>query len=166
MSETQVTLTIIVLVISGLAFLLLEIITPMFGVLVGLGLMALSGAVWLAFTVSQLMGMLMLFAMVIVIPAYLVLVVKFLPRSPLGRRMFLGKAPEATAAATPEAPRHEVLVGKEGVAETPLRPSGAIRIDGQRVIATAETDMIEPGDTVKVIRAHGSNVVVRKAEHA
>jgi membrane-bound serine protease (ClpP class) len=103
-------------------------------------------------------------AVVFVIPAYMVLLVKLLPRSPLGRRIFLGRAPKAEAEATPEADRHESLVGQEGVAETTLRPSGAIRIGGRRVIATAETGLIEQGAAVRVVRAVGMNVVVRRAE--
>ena len=48
------------------------------------------------------------------------------------------------------------------MAETTLRPSGAIRIDKKRVIATAETGFIEEGATVKIVKAVGMNVVVRE----
>jgi len=164
MDQTQTVLAIIVLAAAGLVFLVLDLITPTFGILVGLGVVALGAAVWFCFTLSTELGLAAVVLLVIVIPAYLVLMVKLLPKSPLGRRLFLGSAPEATGTGTPEADKHESLVGREGVAETTLRPSGAIRIDGRRVIATAESGMIEQGQTVRVVRAAGSNVVVRPSQ--
>lgn len=163
MDQTQTLLTIIVLIVAGLAFFLLEIITPMFGLLVALGVAAFAAAAWLCFTISQILGLVVLVALIVVLPAYMVMLVKLLPKSPLGRRLFLGGAPDATGTGTPEAARHESLVGREGIAETTLRPSGAIRIDGHRVIATAETGLIEKGQAVRVIRAVGTNVIVRRA---
>ena len=166
MDQTQTVLAIIVLAVAGLVFLVLEIITPTFGILVGLGLVALGAAVVFCFSLSTMLGLAAIVLLVVAIPAYLVLMVKLLPRSPLGRRLFLGTAPEATGTGTPEADHHESLVGREGVTETTLRPSGAIRIDGRRVIATAESGMIEQGQTVRVVRAVGMNVVVRPADEA
>lgn len=164
MSETQTALAIIAFIVAGLLFLLLEILTPMFGVLVVLSVAAFGAAVWLCFTVSQMLGIGVLLALVFVIPAYLVLLVKLVPKSPLGKRLFLGRAPERPGTAAPEATVHSSMVGKEGVAETPLRPAGAVRIDGRRTIATAESGMIEKGATVRVVRAAGTNVVVRKVD--
>ena len=115
MDTTQTTLAIVVLFVAGLLFFMLEIVTPMFGLLVALGLAAIGGAVWLCFTLSPVAGMVAVIAVVFVIPAYLALLVKLLPRSPLGRRLFLGRAPKAEAEATPEADRHESLVGQDGV---------------------------------------------------
>ena len=152
MTESQTILTIVVLFIAGLVFLLLEILTPMFGVLVALGMVAFGAVVWLCFTLSQVLGIAVLLSLVVVIPAYMALLVKLLPRSPLGRRLFLGRATAADGEATPEADEHASMVGKEGIAETPLRPSGAIRIDGRRTVATAESGMIQEGARVKVVR--------------
>jgi len=55
-------------------------------------------------------------------------------------------------------------VGRTGMAETLLRPSGAIRVDGKRIIALSESGIITKGQPVKVVRAGGSNVIVRKAD--
>jgi membrane-bound serine protease (ClpP class) len=56
------------------------------------------------------------------------------------------------------------LLGREGVAETLLRPSGAVRIDDRRIIASAESGLIEKGTAVKVVRVTGNDVVVRRID--
>jgi len=162
MSDVETAMIIVVLLAAGLVFLLLEILTPMFGLLVGLGLTSFGGAVWLCFAVNSWLGIGVLLALVFAVPAYMTLLVKLLPKSPLGRRLFLGKAPEAGGDAAPEADEHRSMVGREGTAETPLRPSGAVRVDGRRVIASAETGMIEQGARVRVLRAVGNSLVVRE----
>ena len=55
-----------------------------------------------------------------------------------------------------------VLVGKEGVAETVLRPSGKVRIDGVTYDAHSEGAWIEPGARIRVLEARASEVVVRE----
>ncbi len=158
------TVVIAVTILLGLVLMLLEIITPTFGVLFGLGLMSFAVAIWRGFAVDATLGWTLLIALLAAIPAYFVILVKFLPHSPLGRHIFLGKAPSAQNDAAPESPRLSELVGKQGRAETPLRPGGAVRIDGSRIMARAERGFIESGTTVTVIKAHGTDVVVRAAE--
>jgi len=157
---------IIALLIAGLVFLALEMMTPMFGLFITLGVGCLITAVVLAWVnISPVFGIVLIVAIVILVPMYMYFMARKLPNAPLSKHLFLGKMPEAPAGAgTPEAAEHAELVGKSGVAETTLRPSGAIRIEGQRVIASAESGMIEQGTTVKVIGAAGMNVVVRAVE--
>ena len=139
---------------------------PAFGLLVLLGLGALGAAVWFCFGLSSVAGLVLLLSLIVIVPVYLTMLVKLLPKTPLGKRLFLRRARSAEADATPEADEHDAMVGREAVAETTLRPSGAIRIDGRRTIAVAETGMIEKGARVRVVRATGSNVVVREVEDA
>jgi membrane-bound serine protease (ClpP class) len=54
------------------------------------------------------------------------------------------------------------LVGREGVAQTLLRPSGMALLDGKRLDVVAESDMIERGSAIKVVAIDGTRVVVRK----
>jgi membrane-bound serine protease (ClpP class) len=154
---------IVLLILAGLVFILFELLTPTFGPLAVLGLASLAGAGYFAFQVSSLAGIGVTVGMLLGVPVYIVLLVKYLPHTPLGRTLFLAQAPSADAAATPEAPKLDSLVGHVGVAETVLRPSGAVRVDGQRVVAVAESGMIEKGEAVEVIATSGMNVVVRKA---
>jgi membrane-bound ClpP family serine protease len=157
---------IVVLLVAALVLFALEIVTPTFGVLIAVGIAALGGAVWVAFTVHPTVGMIMLVVVIALIPTYLVLVVRFLPNSPLGRKLFLKAAEwkDKPGEGTPEAAEESTLVGREGVAETDLRPVGAVRIEGRRRTAVAESAMIEEGTRVKVIRYSGMNLVVRELE--
>jgi len=154
---------IVALLVAGLVLIFVEILTPTIGILIAVGLAAFAGALWQCYTLSPIAALVMLISLVIVVPIYLTILVKWLPRSPLGKRLFLRKAAKA-GTGVPEADRNEALVGKTGVAESLMRPAGAIRIEGRRVIASAESGVIEKGQKVKVIRAEGMNVVVRLQE--
>lgn len=155
---------IVLLVLAGMVFIFFELMTPSFGVLAALALASLGGAVWMAFTISPTVGVVMVVAMVFGVPAYFVLLVRLLPKMPFGRKLFLEKTPSNLAAATPEAPRNESLIGQVGVTDTILRPAGVVRIAGQRVVALAESGVIDHGAKVKVISTDGMNVIVRKVE--
>ena len=65
------------------------------------------------------------------------------------------------ATGTPDADAMSSLIGKIGVAETILRPTGAVRIEGRRVTAAAESGIIDKGAAVKVVSTDGTSVVVR-----
>lgn len=62
--------------------------------------------------------------------------------------------------------KHELLLGREGVASTPLRPSGTGLIDGRRVNVAADGEFIEKDCRIKVVEVEGNRVVVRKTEDA
>ncbi|HET6430351.1 MAG TPA: NfeD family protein, partial [Phycisphaerae bacterium] len=100
------------------------------------------------------------------IPAYLWFSVRVLRETAAGRKLVLGKARPGAAEAVPEAALEDAMVGREGTTETVLRPTGAVRVDGKRVIALAEGNMIEKGVKVRVVRRSGMNVVVRPVEPA
>jgi membrane-bound serine protease (ClpP class) len=55
----------------------------------------------------------------------------------------------------------ESLVGKTGVAETVLRPSGKITIDGKLYDAYTRGEYVEKGQAVEVISAEGPSLKVR-----
>lgn len=87
-------------------------------------------------------------------------VARNLPKIPLLRRLALpeGTAPAlASTALEPPSP----LVGRRGVAETSLRPSGRALIDGQRMDVVSEGGWAEAGDPVEVVEVRGPVVVVR-----
>ena len=53
-------------------------------------------------------------------------------------------------------------MGKTGVAQTVLRPSGRALIDGQLVDVITDGEFYEPGTKVKVVAVTGGRTVVRK----
>ena len=55
-----------------------------------------------------------------------------------------------------------MTVGDQGVAETPLRPSGMARFAGARVDVVSEGDYVAAGEPVEVTLVEGGRVVVRR----
>tara|TARA_B100000287_G_scaffold110831_1_gene103209 strand:- start:1292 stop:2767 length:1476 start_codon:yes stop_codon:yes gene_type:complete len=56
----------------------------------------------------------------------------------------------------------EKFVGKSGIAETDLHPSGWIVVEGERVFAVSEGTFIDSNLEIEVISVDGNRVVVRK----
>ncbi len=57
---------------------------------------------------------------------------------------------------------YEKYLGMRGTVITPLRSSGAVLIEGERVDALSEAEFIDKGIEVEVIKVEGSRVVVKK----
>ncbi len=152
---------IIILVVAAIVLSFLEICTPSFGMLTVAAITAIAAAIYFACTISPWAGAGLAIGVLIAMPIYLGVLVRLLPKTPLGKRLFLAKAPDSTGDAMPQAEAYNELIGKTGVAETQLRPSGTVRIDGKRIMARAESDIIEDGTEVKVIRADSMNVIVK-----
>lgn len=55
------------------------------------------------------------------------------------------------------------LVGKEGIAQTILRPSGKIEIEGNQYDAVANYGIIERGTPIKVLKFENSQLIVQKS---
>ncbi len=75
-----------------------------------------------------------------------------------GRRMTLQESGTGTAVT----PGLSALVGAEGTALTTLRPGGTILIDGKRVDAISDGELIESGAAIRIISAQAICVVVRR----
>jgi membrane-bound serine protease (ClpP class) len=155
---------ILILLLAGAVLFLVEVLTPAFGLLAVLGVAALGGAVFFSFRVSAYLGGAVLGGCLVGTPFYLYGMVKLLPTTPLGRKLFLKRARDASHEATPDADELAALVGRTGVAESILRPSGVVRIDGKTYDARAEHRMIDKGRRIRVLRAGGTDVVVRDEE--
>lgn len=53
------------------------------------------------------------------------------------------------------------LIGREGVTKTPLRPSGTVIVDDERIDAVTEGGFIKANERVKIVKVEGSRIVVR-----
>ena len=127
-------------------------------VLVFAVLIGVIGGAYLCFTINPVLGA----TVVAALAAGVYLIIRHLSRTGVLRRLQLLKGRAGVGEGTPEADELKALVGTTATAETPLRPSGAIRTGGKRVVATTEASFIEKGATVKIIKAGGANVVVRE----
>ena len=86
---------------------------------------------------------------------------KYLPRSQRFNQLVL--APDlssGTGYISSESADH--LVGAVGMTVTPLRPGGAVEIDGERVEVTSGGEYIASGTPVQVVRVKGTRVEVRR----
>lgn len=57
---------------------------------------------------------------------------------------------------------YELLVGKEGVTRSVLRPVGTIRIDNQDYSAVSNGQWLEKDITIKVVQVDGTRILVEK----
>jgi membrane-bound serine protease (ClpP class) len=155
---------IIGMLAAGAVLLMLEILTPTFGVLAMLAVVAFCVAVWACFLENMVLGFVVLIALMVAVPLYLIMLVKWLPKNPLSRGLFLQKAHEGEGEGVPDADSLQTLIGRNATTETPLRPAGMIRVNGRRLSALAEGDLIDAGQEVTIVRVNGSDVLVRTAE--
>ena len=145
----------VVLLALGIGLFFLEAVIPSMGLITVGGIVSVSTAVYLAFRVSPAWG-----------AAFIVLAVASIPAAVF---FFFYVARHTGIVHTSDEGDYEGagreagdLVGKEGVALSPLRPTGIARIDGRRVDVVAEGSFIDEGARVKVVRADGIKVVVRE----
>lgn len=105
----------------------------------------------------------------------LIVVIRFLPGSFLGRWLVLedtlGGSPDGNApgpdqpwqAAPSDNRRH---LGRRGVALTPLRPAGRVRLDDEVVDVVSRDRWIDRDTPIKVVQVEGVRVVVIEDEEA
>jgi membrane-bound serine protease (ClpP class) len=164
MGIVETIVLIAVLTLVCMAMIIAEVCTPSFGFFSLLALAAAAGAVYFCFQIGQVVGVAAILVGAVTLPVYIVAAVKIMPRTRFGNKLALGRDVEQPGGGTPEAADLSEFVGRETTAETTLRPAGAVRIDGRRVVAEAESGMIEKDARVRVIRAAGNYVVVRRVE--
>lgn len=85
---------------------------------------------------------------------------KHLPKNTRLNFLVLKDTLAASEETAEEGEKTSALIGKIGVALTPLRPSGTAKIEEKRVDVTTEGDFIEAGKAIKVIQIKGLQVIV------
>lgn len=145
---------VITLLVAGFILLVLETVLP--GIVAGVAgvLLVLAANAVAYLDVGVKAGNWTLALSSVLLVAITVAYVKFLPHSPFARLFVSNRViaePPSTSAG---------LIGRSGVAETVLRPSGVALIDGRRVDVRSEGPLIEKGAAIRVISADGMSVVV------
>ena len=166
-----------ILFAAGLMLVVLEVFLPSFGLLTVGALCCFGLSVWQAYAGA---GPAAAWIMGVVAPVLTVFILyyglKYMPRSGWGRGLVLfdpadeGATVPATStessALSAEGGTDEdelkPLIGKEGVAQSDLRPAGVALIGGSRLDVVTEGSMIDAGGRVKVIAVEGNRVVVRR----
>jgi membrane-bound serine protease (ClpP class) len=150
----------------GLAALIVELFVPAGGIIGLVGLGSIVAAIVKAFNdFGTTTGSIFLIGSLIIVPALFILYFSYFPRTFMGRRLILGSRQEREEGYS-NAPRQEYgeLPGQEGVAETPLRPAGTVKIEGRRYSAVTFGDFLDQGSPVVVKRVEGNRIVVKGAE--
>ncbi|UFJ43155.1 nodulation protein NfeD [Brevibacillus humidisoli] len=150
------------LFVLGVVLMLAEIVLP--GGIVGIiGFVSLSSSLVLAAYDTEQGLVSLAFAALVTVIAAIWLVKRY------GFKGLISKfvlSDELRSEAGYIAPRDQrELIGQVGIALTPLRPSGIVRIDGKRVDAVSAGGFIASGTEVVVIQVEGTRVVVEEREN-
>ncbi len=86
---------------------------------------------------------------------------KYLPKTRMGQAFILNTRQSQSAGYVSEAENLRELLGKNGSAQTDLRPSGIARIDGKRMNVVTEGAYVEANTELEVVEVEGNRVVVR-----
>ncbi|MCC6406198.1 MAG: hypothetical protein IT453_03455 [Planctomycetes bacterium] len=151
----------VVLLGLGLGFIVAEILFPSFGVLAVLATASILGSVAVAFVLSTTTGMWFLAAVAVLVPGTIMVGFKVFPKTPMGKALIN----PGLSFDSPKSydSRDDGLIGKEGVAESMLRPAGVARLENRRVDVVTRGEMIQPGERVRVLEVEGNRVVVARA---
>jgi len=87
----------------------------------------------------------------------------FLPKTTTFKKLILDSATtrkEGFAASSDT----QHLLGRTGIALTPLRPSGTATFDEQRLNVVTRGEFIEAGEHVRITESHGSRIIVDKVD--
>lgn len=154
------------LLLLGLTLVMLEVFVPTGGLLGFLSLTAILVGIGLAFYHGGLgYGFGFLIVAAVALPTVLGLAFRWLPGTPMGRRL-LPAVPMSKDVLPDSEERRALraLLGKIGVAKSTMLPSGSVVVEGRNIDAVSEGMPIEPGQTVRVIEVRGNRVVVRPVD--
>ncbi|WP_075618125.1 NfeD family protein [Paenisporosarcina indica] len=152
----------IIIFLIGVAFIIAEFFLP--GAIAGIvGLALVIVSILLAGGNVVHMGIAVLIALVVAIVG-MVIIVKFFGKNiKIFNNMILKDATDTKSGYVSNVNRYE-LIGKLGQSMTPLRPSGTITLEGERIDAVTEGGYVDAGKTVKIIKVEGSRTVVREVK--
>jgi len=155
---------IISLLVLAVALIVLELFVPSGGALGVLAALAIIAAVSLAYYHhGAMVGTIVLALNVIAVPLLVYQALRWWPNTPIGRRILIQPPEEdGPESALPDVALNLMdLVGRRGVAKSPLLPSGVVEIEGEQFDAVSRGKPIEVNQPVEVVDAGGNHLVVR-----
>jgi membrane-bound serine protease (ClpP class) len=153
----------LVLFIIGLILVVAEFFLP--GGIVGIiGGVLIIGSLLFAGESFVHMAYSILIAMVIAITGMVILMKFFGKKLHMFNRLVLRDATTTEEGYVSNTNRIE-LIGKQGQSLTPLRPSGTVVIDNERIDVVTEGSYVDAGKHVEVIKVEGSRIVVREIKN-
>ncbi len=151
-------LTIALLVICGFVMLVVELLLiPGFSIPGIAGIALIVYGVWRARQAYDIEGALVTIVLS-AIGAFLI--VKFASRSRAVKSVGLEYSQKGYSAPDD----HSSLIGKEGIALSPLRPAGTAIIGEQRVDVVTDGEFIEINTPIRVLGVEGTRVIVTRKD--
>ncbi|MFH1498238.1 MAG: NfeD family protein [Verrucomicrobiota bacterium] len=154
--------TILLLFLTGLLLLGVEVFVP--GAILGLvgGALLVGGCV-LAFSDFGFTGGAIAVAAALLLTGLLLwFEFKILPRTAMGRRLFLRT--ENGARSQPDVAESAAVVGRAAEALTALAPTGYVAVDGRRYEAFSRTGFVEQGAALTVVGVDTFRLIVQLSE--
>ncbi|MHC4958649.1 MAG: NfeD family protein [Planctomycetota bacterium] len=154
----------ILLVVASLCLFVLEVLVVSFGAItiaaVGLG----AAGVFFAFKVSTVFGWTMIGTLVVGVPLVLKGAFALMHKLPWTRGFYLSRQNLKDEERRAGAQIDRELLGREGLATSPLRPAGNAEIDGQPLQVVSTGSMVDPGTRVRVVDITGNRIVVEEID--
>jgi len=154
---------VIGLFVLGLLLLVIEMFIPGFGVFGVMGILSIIASIIIAFPSPEQALISILIALVLSMVLIYILV-KYMGKNLIFDRIILGTKQEKTEGYVATNNDESHLVGVEGRAVTPLRPSGAALIRGKRFDVLAEGEFIPINSDIVVTRVEGNKIIVKIKE--
>ncbi|HLG33013.1 MAG TPA: NfeD family protein [Ignavibacteriaceae bacterium] len=160
----------IIIFIAGVGLLVLEVfVIPGFGIAGIGGILLIIASLFLALIGGDpfldfedvSMAIIQLSAALILALILIFLLARFLPKSSIFKKFILSVEEKTTEGFTSREISSELL-GAKGIALTTLRPAGTAEINGKRVDVVTDSEYIENGKNIEVIKVEGMKVLVRE----
>ena len=154
----------IILFVIGLLLLLAEIFfIPGFG-LAGIGgIAAILTSIFLTFgNITQATYSILIALGVSIIG--LLLLIKYIPSTRTWRKFVLSTEQKKELGYTVGTKDLKLLNGKEGIAITPLRPSGIVEVNGKKLNALTRGEYVDSNTKIKIISVEGNKIVVEAVD--
>ncbi len=149
------------LFLLGLFFMVLEIfVIPGFGVSGLLGIFSVMGSIAWSYSINNLVAGLWFTSIVVIVVAFasFLLITRFKKREPNKNSLILSETLQSHS--NQVKPEYELLIGKQGISMSILRPSGRIKVNNILFDAYSNGVYIPKDTLVKVISYQGSQLIV------
>jgi membrane-bound serine protease (ClpP class) len=156
-------LEVFVLIIIGIGLIIAEFFVPG-GILGGIGVLSIIGALFFATDNIFAMGMSVLVALIITITVAVILYKRVGLKKGVLRHIVLfdQETPDRGYVSVQE---RKHLIGLKGTTVTPLRPAGTGVFEGNRIDIVSVGNFIQANQMVEIIQVSGSRVVVKELKN-
>ncbi|PFG13972.1 NfeD family protein [Bacillus sp. es.036] len=153
----------LLLLVVGVVLILVEVFIPGFGIFGVLGAVGIVASIILASGQSMQYVLLAVLIAIAVTVGGSYLFIRIFGYRGFFKKIILSDSTKTELGYVSNATRNE-LIGMEGKAVTPLRPSGIADFGDERMDVVTEGGFLPAGTEVKIVKTNGSRVVVRASK--